>query len=475
MMTKVLTSDGQSGWKVLPSINEKPLSKATSLTDYNALNNKKTIITTFNLSNKKASLTNSYSQIQAVAENNKNGATIVDKKKRSPTQRQLDVSRSSRNSSNTEIELVHDENKEEKERIKQQVTVILTSIKLNKKIQNENENNENDNESEKRKEKRKSIVTTIKVDKEKVKTKTDSTNQQQIAKSNESLKEAQAQVKEPHTELKEEVKVILTPTIKVDKEKNLKVKTDSTNQPHLVKSNEVPKETQLNIKEGEPISPQKQQHQQQFNIKADKKNKVKRSSSESNINTNEVLDDPDATPNKIYKSKSTRNIKSGKILQEIIKNRNTIRMYNSMPSHSMPPLHITNQAEVKKNFLEAKIPPVLKFKADQRTVQNLIIKHSKTNYDHFFKAKNILDLIRSKYSGGVVSYYEANFGKRIQSKECIELIGKYLEENKITGEMTINFAPGLTCSGRIVSYNIIKNKPEARKFGKSRINFFFFF
>jgi len=470
-MTKILTGDGQSGWKVssllpsisggamLPSINEKSLPKSTALAAYNALN-KKTIITTFNLSNKK-NISNSYTEMQqeqtvvssAASEHSKNENSKFESEKKKkklqqqqqqqqqrqspPSQKQLDMSRSSRNSSNTEASELEKE-EAEKNKVKQQVAVILTSIKL--------ENN------------KRSI-------------KTEHDNITSNNNNNENQEKDNDKAKEKPTKM-----------IKVDKEKFLKekpsIKTSDSNQ-HLFKSNE----TQMQIKEGEPISPQQQQrHQQQppppvtTSTKSDKKDKIKRSSSESNINSNQVLDDPDATPSsKLFKSKSTRNIKSGKILQEIIKNRNTIRMYNSMPSHSMPPLHITNQAEVKKNFLEAKIPPVLKFKADQRTVQNLIIKHSKTNYEHFFRAKNILDLIRSKYSGGVVSYYEANFGKRIKSKECIELIGKYLEENKITGEMTINFAPGLTCSGRIVSYNIIKNKPEARKFGMERVFFLFKF
>ena len=267
----------------------------------------------------------------------------------------------------------------------------------------------------------------------------------------------------------------VSPSTKSEPNQILVTKFEEKRETKITKEPREPKEIK-EIKEIKGSSPKPVSINPKPNEKP-KKMKIKRSSSESNINVNTSINIEDADGyveeisegggnGKLFKSKSTRNLKSGRILQEIVKNRNTIRLYNSVPSHSMPPLHITNQAEVKKNFLEAKIPPVLKFKADQRTVQNLIIKHSKTNYDHFFKAKNILDLVKAKYACGVVSYYEANFGKKIKSKECIELIGKYLEENKITGEMTINFAPGLTCSGRIVSYNIIKNKPEARKFGK---------
>jgi hypothetical protein len=61
------------------------------------------------------------------------------------------------------------------------------------------------------------------------------------------------------------------------------------------------------------------------------------------------------------------------------------------------------------------------------------------------------------------AYYEANFGKKVSSETCVDIIGKYLSKNRITGDITINFAPGLTCSGRIASYGQ-KNKPETRRF-----------
>jgi hypothetical protein len=50
------------------------------------------------------------------------------------------------------------------------------------------------------------------------------------------------------------------------------------------------------------------------------------------------------------------------------------------------------------------------------------------------------------------------------SKQCVDIIAKYLTDNKISGDISINFAPGLTCSGRIISYNKTKNNPESRKF-----------
>ena len=60
--------------------------------------------------------------------------------------------------------------------------------------------------------------------------------------------------------------------------------------------------------------------------------------------------------------------------------------------------------------------------------------------------------------------FEANFGPRLMSKQCVDIIAKYLTDNKISGDISINFAPGLTCSGRIISYNKTKNNPESRKF-----------
>jgi hypothetical protein len=146
------------------------------------------------------------------------------------------------------------------------------------------------------------------------------------------------------------------------------------------------------------------------------------------------------------------------------KNRNTLRIYDSVPKNQMPPLHILNQDEVKRKFLESNIPPVLEFKANQKVIQGILFRHSKPNYKYFFKAKNILDLVKKKYGTDLNNFFEANFGKRVTSKECIELVGKYLVDNKIDGQITINFAPGLTCSGRITSYHVQKNKPETRKF-----------
>lgn len=191
---------------------------------------------------------------------------------------------------------------------------------------------------------------------------------------------------------------------------------------------------------------------------------IKRSSSEPDLDATRL--DDSIAPGKLFKSKSTRNFKNshGKVVKSYMKNKNAIRLFDSVPHESMPPLHITNQEEAKKKFLEAKIPPVLKFKADRFEVQNILKNHSKPNYQHFFKAKYILDLVKSKYPGGIYSYYEANFGKKITSKDCVDIIGKYLTDNKISGDITINFAPGLTCAGRITSYGLQKNKPETRKY-----------
>jgi hypothetical protein len=146
------------------------------------------------------------------------------------------------------------------------------------------------------------------------------------------------------------------------------------------------------------------------------------------------------------------------------KNRNTVRIYETVPKQFQQPLHITNQAEAKQKFLESNIPPVLKFKGNERVIQNIMDRHSKPSFKHFFIARNILELIKFKFGTNTNKYYEENFGKRIDSKQCISYVGKYLEENNISGEISINFAPGLTCSGMLVSHQLSKTRPEARKF-----------
>ncbi|CAF0909439.1 unnamed protein product [Brachionus calyciflorus] len=198
-----------------------------------------------------------------------------------------------------------------------------------------------------------------------------------------------------------------------------------------------------------------------LNTKNDKstKKKLKRSSSESKIR----LKDPDYTDSILFKSKSSRQLDDVHLIKTFVKNQNQIRLYNSVPHQHMPPLHITNQDEVKEKFFNQKIPPILKFKADEQVLKNIVNKHSKTSYEHFFLAKNILDTVKSKYPN-LVAYYEANFGERINSIQCVDLVGKYLYENKIAGDLSISFAPGLTCSGRITSYMQNKNDPSTRKF-----------
>lgn len=70
---------------------------------------------------------------------------------------------------------------------------------------------------------------------------------------------------------------------------------------------------------------------------------------------------------------------------------------------------------MKRQFFELKIPPVLKFKADNVSVQNILFKYNKPSYSHFFKAKHILDLVKSKYND-ITTYFDTNFGQKITSK-----------------------------------------------------------
>lgn len=191
--------------------------------------------------------------------------------------------------------------------------------------------------------------------------------------------------------------------------------------------------------------------------KSDKKNsaksKLKRSSSESKLR-NRDTDSNDTVFSSLFKSNSSRLIQDTSLIKTYLKNQTPIRLYNRIPAQHMPPLHITNQDEVKKQFIDHKIPPVLKFKADERSLQNIVNKHSKTGFEHFFKAKNILDTVKSRYPN-LINYYETNFGKKIPSVKCVDLIGKYLNENKISGDLTISFAPGKFRSFFVLNNNHI--------------------
>lgn len=134
------------------------------------------------------------------------------------------------------------------------------------------------------------------------------------------------------------------------------------------------------------------------------------------------------------------------------RNRNTLRIFENTPHSGMAPLHIINQEDVKRKFFELNIPPVLKFNGSEKAIQAILTKHNKPNFKHFFLAKNILDHVRDKYGTNINRYFEENFGKRVTSKQCINLVGNYLSDNKIGGEITINF-------GKKLSFKI-KEKPN---------------
>lgn len=196
----------------------------------------------------------------------------------------------------------------------------------------------------------------------------------------------------------------------------------------------------------------------------DSKKKLKRSRSTSSFKQKE----PDDVKLKRDMQKA-RNLKeledAARYAKVITRHNNPIRLFDSVPNGAMPPLHIINQEEVKKKFIESKIPPVLKFRVNDDCAKKIVAKHGMPNYHYYFRAKNILEFVKAKFPSGVVDeYFEANFGPRIENKECIDIIGEYLKANKIQGDITINFAPNQTCSGRITTYTVEKKKPELRRY-----------
>jgi hypothetical protein len=203
-----------------------------------------------------------------------------------------------------------------------------------------------------------------------------------------------------------------------------------------------------------------------------KTTKMKRSASESLlvsefIEEQQLQEEPPATTRKLAKSTSNRDLskdENGKSLKTYFKNNNLITIYDSVPKEHQAPLHIINQEKAKKQFLEKNIPPQLKFKAGKDRAQFIIKNQSKVRYENFFKAKRILDIVTEKFPKGVYTYYEANFGRKIDSEDCVRRVGAYLSANNIDGEIKINFAPGLTCSGRITYHGMENNDPATRQY-----------
>ena len=195
----------------------------------------------------------------------------------------------------------------------------------------------------------------------------------------------------------------------------------------------------------------------------DSKKKLKRSRSTSSFKHDETKLKRD-----MQKAKNLKELENAARYAKVITRNNNppIRLFDSVPNGAMPPLHIVNQEEVKRKFIDSKIPPVLKFRVDDDCAKKIVAKHGMPNYHYYFRAKNILEFVKAKFPSGFVDeYFEANFGPRVENKECIDIIGDYLKANKIQGgDITINFAPGQTCSGRITTYTVEKKKPELRRY-----------
>lgn len=105
-----------------------------------------------------------------------------------------------------------------------------------------------------------------------------------------------------------------------------------------------------------------------------RKRQLKRSSSETAMRgEDESTSSSSSGGFGLTKSKSSKNLAGMSSLKTYIKNRNAINIYDSMPHEFMPPLFITNQNEVKKKFLESNVPPVLKFKGDNRSIKNILV------------------------------------------------------------------------------------------------------
>jgi hypothetical protein len=178
--------------------------------------------------------------------------------------------------------------------------------------------------------------------------------------------------------------------------------------------------------------------------KIDPKQNLKRSASSSNVKKSKKQPDDNQLRRQQFKAESLVELdKVSKYARTIYKYNNPIRLFDQVPQSHQAPLHIVNQDEVKKKFLQSQIPPVLKFRVENDVAARIVSKHGAPGFTYFFKAKNILDFVKAKFPSGLADdYFEANFGPRMNNKEVIEFIGEYLKANKIQGDITVNFAPG---------------------------------
>lgn len=124
---------------------------------------------------------------------------------------------------------------------------------------------------------------------------------------------------------------------------------------------------------------------------------------------------------------------------------NVFRNVEQTPSRYTGTMAPINMAEQKERFLRFGITPTFVMKGSEEKVAKCINKtKGEIRKNYLAEAKHILEIIKKKYGDGG-QFIDATYGEKIDYVEASKHLAVYLKENNLEGEMTIYWAPDLSC------------------------------
>ena len=104
-----------------------------------------------------------------------------------------------------------------------------------------------------------------------------------------------------------------------------------------------------------------------------------------------------------------------------------------------------NMVEQKERFLRFGVTPTFTMRGSSEALAKCISNpRGEIKRTYFKEAKHILEIVKEKYGDGG-NFIDAMYGERIDYIQASKQIAQYLKNNHLQGEMTIYWAPDLSC------------------------------
>ena len=124
---------------------------------------------------------------------------------------------------------------------------------------------------------------------------------------------------------------------------------------------------------------------------------------------------------------------------------NIFRNVERTPSRYTGAMVPLNMLEQKERFLRYGITPTFTMKGSTETLTRYVNDaRGEIRRTYFLEAKNILKIVKEKFGDGG-DFIEEMYGDRIDYVQASKQVAQYLKSNHLQGEMTIYWAPDLSC------------------------------